>query len=374
MDYALNLDNKQYGATDMVPPIENVANPFSANCSIPERISVYIQTSKVISGFSKSLELSNPSDIFLDENRNLYVVDSDNNRILKYSPDSLNGRVVTGNVSSSDEDSTFPELRNPIAIFVDKNEHLYIVDHYIEDVYRIIFWPNNSKDDLVIVNSTNSSCYGIYSDQNLNIFASAYLNHRVVKWLAPLYQEYIIVVANGTGSSKQTQLKNPEKIHLNLFTNDLYIIDNMNSRIIKWSLDLEDSIIVTEDLSPVDLMTDCHNNIYVLDKKKGSVRYYGSVSMTGLEGVEVIQLSSYYQVDLLSSSGLSLTYDTDDSFNVKYPPNHFGYYSGMPKNQIQISLRCEQNSIKEWRCADVGVCVNGSLSTRKCEPLWTSGL
>ncbi|CAF1393935.1 unnamed protein product [Adineta steineri] len=266
-----------------VGPWENRRNFSTENCSLP-LIPVYYEAGDVKPDDQYINQLYRILDLFLDQNDNLYAVDAYNNRILKYKSYSREESIAAGNGVD-----TRPELRYPTAIFVDQNENMYIVDHNVNNSYRVIFWPNNSREGIVIINNTNSLCFGISLDWNLNIFTSEYNNGRVVKWLTPFYENYSVVAGNGTIGNQANQLNSPRAIYLHYINDDLYIMDEGNNRTQRWSSGAKAGITVAEDVTnSVDIAVDCHNNLYIVDGLHSIIKYYGSTAITGLEGITII--------------------------------------------------------------------------------------
>jgi hypothetical protein len=74
-------------------------------------------------------ELNFPAGIAVDSNDNLYIVDSQNHRIMLWSPNSTYGTVIAG-LGVSDNDSF--SLNTPYGIFLDENNS-YI---YISDIFN----------------------------------------------------------------------------------------------------------------------------------------------------------------------------------------------------------------------------------------------
>ncbi len=96
---------------------------LSKTCQLPTGIPIYNNTGEVIVGDSKLDQLNNPSDIFLDNEGNLYIADTDNNRILKYVKNTKTIIVVAqGN-------GLYSDLNAPTSLFVDEYDNIYIVDN-----------------------------------------------------------------------------------------------------------------------------------------------------------------------------------------------------------------------------------------------------
>ena len=77
---------------------------------------------------SLSHMLDNPTGIFVDTNLDLYVADSDNDRIQLFVYGQLNGITVAGN-------NLTIELKYPIGVVLDADKHLFIVEY---DNHRIV--------------------------------------------------------------------------------------------------------------------------------------------------------------------------------------------------------------------------------------------
>ena len=104
-----------------------------------------------ISG-SESYQLNRPMGIFVTENFDLYVADSQNHRLqLFHSGDTIGTTIV----QASD---TNPALSEPKSVVLDANNHIYIQDGNIGSIFR-----SGSSGFQCIVACTGSS--GILSDQ-----------------------------------------------------------------------------------------------------------------------------------------------------------------------------------------------------------------
>lgn len=283
-------------------PKKNTSNESAKPCAL-SKVPIYSEEAKFVYGEFDVYKLSNPQDVFLDDKSNLYVVDSANFRILKYSADSNNGTIVAGHDVTSHGVKSNPELIYPVRIFVDKAENMYIVDRYARQSYNVIFWPNGSTEGIIIINVTDSACFGIYLDRHLNIWTSEYDNNRVLKWLAPSYENYTVVAGNGTEGDASNQLHHPTNIFINTINEELYVLDSENDRVQKFLLNAEFATTVVENINlSYGLTVDCHGNIYVLDTNTGVAKYFGSTAITGLEGVVIAELPSRLEPNPLYSS------------------------------------------------------------------------
>ncbi|CAF1110120.1 unnamed protein product [Didymodactylos carnosus] len=329
-------------------PNTTAANNLTAVCQLPTA-PVYANTGITVAGGTDFDQLSAPTDILLDQrSNNLYIVDADNKRVLKYLLNSEERMIVAG--------QGYPELKFPQTLSTDNDENLFIVDNYHpddEDIasnYSVIYWPCNSTDGIVLLNGTGS-CYGIYLDNDYNILASAYNLHRVIKWLAPYYNSSVVVAGTGTAGSNSDQLNAPKAIYVDSTNNELYIIDSGNDRLQKWSLNsnsttFEGGTVAVRGTSPAAVAVDCNGAIYVTDKSEYSIKLYSSIAITGLEGVVL--------VDTSKSSGHKY-YPTSIVLN---PKNGDLYVLDKDQDQVkkyvidgQLNIR---NICKRCRCFQVG--------------------
>ncbi|CAF1506830.1 unnamed protein product [Adineta ricciae] len=127
--------------------------------------------------------LTQPYNIFVDLNFNLYVADFGNNRIQLFQLGQSNGITVAGNTSVN----TTITLSHPSGIALDADHYLFIVDQYNQ---RIVASSQNGFRCLV-------GCYGqigsasnqLYYPMNLafdtygNIYVTDYANNRIQKFI-----------------------------------------------------------------------------------------------------------------------------------------------------------------------------------------------
>ena len=126
---------------------------------------------------STSDTLDYPQGIFVDTNLDLYVADSENQRIQLFRKDELNGTTIVGNETT--------ELRWPTGVTLDANKALYIVDGGHQRVFR---FTNNLECILGCANDTNAVFNTLFEPDSLyfnsdgNIFISDWGNNRILKF------------------------------------------------------------------------------------------------------------------------------------------------------------------------------------------------
>lgn len=95
------------------------------------------------------------------------------------------GITVAGSTSSAG--SSYSQLNNPSVIYVDANRYMYILDN---SNYRVLKWKLGEPLGDVVVGGNGaggaltqiSLSYGMFVDSQGNIYVSEYNNHRVTFW------------------------------------------------------------------------------------------------------------------------------------------------------------------------------------------------
>lgn len=129
---------------------------------------------------SKLNMLSDPEGIYVHINRDLYVADSVNNRVLLFHPGEIIGKII---IDSSDPINIW----YPIAVLLDENENIYIIDHHKN---RIIgSSPNGFRCLVGCIKFPDSSLQGMAAPQSMafdsdgNMYIVDRYNYRILKFL-----------------------------------------------------------------------------------------------------------------------------------------------------------------------------------------------
>ncbi|CAF1024799.1 unnamed protein product [Didymodactylos carnosus] len=190
------------------------------------------------SGATSTL-INYPKDVAVDSYMAVYVSDSDNARIQRWSAGATMADTVAGTTGSVGSSST--EFAEPRATFIDSNNTLYVADFFN---YRIQKFSYNSTIGVTVagVGTSGSAynqingCYGVYVDGNGAIYYSDYNNHRIMRWDATSSTGVLVVGGNGAGSALN-QLSGPQKFDFDPNNSSiLYIADQNNHRIQMWAL------------------------------------------------------------------------------------------------------------------------------------------
>ena len=178
--------------------------------------------------------------IFVDRNGYLYVSDTENNRVLRFSPYSTSGTsgvIVAGTGISGSSSS---QLNNPVKMFVDDDLSIFIADRYN---HRIQKWAYGACSGATVAgNGISGSSLSQLSfpaqvivDVNGFMFIVEASNRRVLRWLVGASTGECIARCSGTSGNRPDQLDTPLSVAFDS-NGLLYISDSNNYRVQKFSL------------------------------------------------------------------------------------------------------------------------------------------
>jgi sugar lactone lactonase YvrE len=262
-------------------------------------------------------QLSKPCGIYIDNDQTIYVADSDNHRIVEWTSNAINGRIVAGGNGRGSQND---QLNYPTKVIVDKlNNSLIICD---QNNRRVVRWPrrNGQHGEILI---SNIDCWDlimdnegyiyvsdigkhevrrwrigesegtivaggngpghnfhqlhrpeyIYIDEDHSVYVSDMNNHRVMKWVKNAREGIVVAGGHGKGNSLR-HLSSPGGIVVNKLSS-IYVADLGNHRVMRWLKGTEEGTIVVGEngkgeqsnqlSSPIDLLFDEENNLYVVD-------------------------------------------------------------------------------------------------------------
>ncbi|CAF4114248.1 unnamed protein product, partial [Rotaria magnacalcarata] len=107
--------------------------------------------------------LTNPVDIFVDNNYTLYIADRDNNRVVRYYTNDTIGTVVAGNSTTGNSPS---ELNAPKGIAVDQYGAIIVAD---SSNYRIQRFPLGSTVGTTLAINSTINILGQVRDLHINV-------------------------------------------------------------------------------------------------------------------------------------------------------------------------------------------------------------
>ncbi|CAF4832754.1 unnamed protein product [Rotaria sp. Silwood1] len=166
-------------------------------------------------------QFDRPHGLFLDDNQNIYVADSVNDRIVKWDRNASSGQLVAGGNGRGNYSN---QLNFPLDVIVDKNGTMYISDRGNERVQRWSLGAQNGQtiiDDIFVFGIAQNDQGSLGDGENQFYFPSGVAvdglgtvyvadsyNNRVMRW--PHGATFGTIIAGGRGQgSRSDQLDNP---------------------------------------------------------------------------------------------------------------------------------------------------------------------
>jgi gliding motility-associated-like protein len=133
--------------------------------------------------------LSSPTGIYVDAAGNVYVCDTDNNRVMKWAPGATSGVVVAGGNGNGE---ALNQLTNPLDVCMDCQGNFYISDTYNN---RIQLWAAGASSGTTIMGSGSgvgqvSMPASVYLDGNGYVYISDANNNRIQQYGSNINRSY----------------------------------------------------------------------------------------------------------------------------------------------------------------------------------------
>ena len=177
---------------------------------------------------------------YVDTYGYLYVSQQLNHRVLRYPPGSSSGDSGVMVAGTGTFGSALSQLFGPSKLFVDDDRTMYIADTYN---HRIQKWTYGACAGVTVAGngtpgSSASQLYlpvSVIVDSNRYIYISDALNNRIQRWAPGASVGECIVGCSGTAGNKSNQLFSPAYL---AFDNQgaLYVADTGNNRVQKFVL------------------------------------------------------------------------------------------------------------------------------------------
>ncbi|CAF0890204.1 unnamed protein product [Adineta steineri] len=211
-------------------------------------------------------QLQSPHGIFIDKNKNIFIADCFNHRIVEWKYNAKEGKIIAG---GNEQGNRIDQLDQPIDMIVDKQNHSIIIADWGNR--RVIRWMNQNQEILI----DNIHCYGLAMDKQGFLYVSDCMKNEVRRWKMGEYNNKGIIVAGGNDRGNQlNQLSCP----LFIFVDEeqsIYVSDGGNNRVMKWRKDAKEGTTVAggngqggnlNQLShPEGIIVDDLGQIYVAD-------------------------------------------------------------------------------------------------------------
>ena len=231
-------------------------------------------------------QLNAPSGIDIDSLGNLYITDNGNNRVVKWDSGATEGTVVAG---GNGRGSALNQLGLIYHIYL-YSDNIYITDATNN---RVVKWIPGSTEGVIVAGGNGrgsalnqlSTPFGLYVDDSLAVYVGEYANHRVVKWIPDATEGTVVAGGNDQGSNTN-QLAGPLGIDFDLSGN-LYVADYENHRVMKWIPDATQGVLVAgtgtsgsalnQLHNPMDVDVDSSGNLYITDTNNNRIQKYEDV-------------------------------------------------------------------------------------------------
>ncbi|CAF1963324.1 unnamed protein product [Rotaria magnacalcarata] len=172
-----------------------------------------------------------------DEQKYLYVSDTEKHEVRRYQLGEKNGTLVAG---GNDAGINNNQLNQPRYFFVDRQQKVYVSDY---SNHRIVKWTKGAKDGIVVAggqgdgnNLTHlSHPNGLFVDALGTLYVSDSWNHRVMSWTQGVEKGNVIVGGNRSGDG-ENQFKYPFGLCFDRHAN-LYVADYDNARVQRFSIE-----------------------------------------------------------------------------------------------------------------------------------------
>lgn len=173
----------------------------------------------------------------MDDQRFLYVSDTDKHEVRRYRMGEIQGTVVAG---GNGEGCSLNQLNDPGFIFIDRDQSVYVSDYYN---HRIIKWVKGAKEGVIIASGrsqTNDSAQLYYpSGVCLDSLGTAFVvdagNHRIMRYPKGITHGTEIIGGNGAGI-QSNQLNTPSGLSIDRYGH-LYVVDGENCRVQRFSIE-----------------------------------------------------------------------------------------------------------------------------------------
>ncbi|CAF1588571.1 unnamed protein product [Adineta ricciae] len=227
----------------------------------------------------------------VDANGSIYIVDSYNNRVMRWSPGATNGTLVAGGYGSG---SNANQLNRPSGLFMTYNSSSIWIADTVNS--RIVRW-DSSATGTVVCGSYGSGASQFYypldlfidtSDSNTLYVADTY-NHRIQRWPSGATSGTTVAGQTGTCNNGYNQLCYPGAVVGN-GNGYIYIADTSNDRIMRWMVGASYGTVIaggaaTGVLSnqlfrPRNLLLDASGALIVADMFNNRVQKYSPVCVS----------------------------------------------------------------------------------------------
>ncbi|CAF1385372.1 unnamed protein product [Adineta steineri] len=239
-------------------------------------------------------QLNRPTGIFIDKEKNIFIADYWNDRIIEWKYNAKERKIIAG---GNGYGNGMNQLNNPTDVIIDQQNHSIIIAD--RGNRRVIQWLNQKQQILI----DNIDCFGlamdkngflyvsncgngegdelsqlnyptfIFVDEDQSVYVSDTFNHRVMKWRKDAKEGIVVAGGNDQGRNLN-QLSEPQGVIVDDL-GQIYVADYGNHRVMRWCEEKDEGeIIVGENGEgnqsnqlnlPTGLCFDDEGNLYVVD-------------------------------------------------------------------------------------------------------------
>jgi PKD repeat protein len=226
-------------------------------------------------------QLRYPYDAVQDPLGNTYVMDRNNNRIMKWEPGASEGIIYAGLNGSG---PGLDQFRNAYGLAIDANGSIYIADR---NNHRVLRWDQGASQGVVVAggNGIGNGLHQFYQPEGLTVDALGRVyvadkkNQRVMRWDVGATQGVVVAGGNGGGSSND-KFQQPVSVAVDAAFN-IFVLDRKNARVMKWAPGATSGVLVAggngtgtnlNQLSePKDIEIDAAGNLYIIERNNHRV-------------------------------------------------------------------------------------------------------
>ncbi|CAF5011905.1 unnamed protein product, partial [Rotaria sp. Silwood1] len=214
-------------------------------------------------------QLSSPYGITVTQNGTMFIMDTNNYRVLRWQLGDPMGYIVAGGNGAG---GAFTQIGTSYCLFVDNQYNVYISEN---SNHRVTVWYNQNKTAGALVaggNGLGSSAerlnypWGLYVDSNQTVYIADASNHRVQRWLSGSSTGTTVAGTTSSAGSWSYQLNTPTAVTLDPY-GFIYVLDYGNSRVQKWFPgDSYGKTVISVTMgSPLGMEIDLSANIVIAD-------------------------------------------------------------------------------------------------------------
>ncbi|CAF1423110.1 unnamed protein product [Adineta steineri] len=210
-------------------------------------------------------QLNGPEGIFIDKNKNIFIADFYNHRIVEWKYNAKEGQIIAGGNGRGDQ---IDQMNYTTDVIIDQQNHSIIIAD--RGNKRVIQWLNQNQQILI----ENISCYGLAMDKHGFLYVSDQGKHEVRRWKMGEYIEGMVVAGGNKQGDQLNQLSYPDFIFVGE-DQSVYVSDRSNNRVMKWRKGAKEGTVVAggngfgrnlnQFFEPEGIAVDHLGQIYVAD-------------------------------------------------------------------------------------------------------------